>query len=99
MSDRSITIEGRTIDRQIVEQRSLKLASGLASLGIREGDVVAVFMRNRQAYLETILACRRLGVYYCPVNWHFTAKEVQYILEDSGAKIILTQTELLPVAI
>ncbi|AWB35002.1 AMP-binding protein [Orrella marina] len=99
MSDRSITIEGRTIDRQIVEERSLKLASGLASLGIREGDVVAVFMRNRQAYLETILACRRLGVYYCPVNWHFTAKEVQYILEDSGAKIILTQTELLPVAI
>lgn len=98
MQERLITISGATIPRQLIEERSLKLANALVHAGIKEGDVIAAFMRNHQSYLETILACRRLGVYYCPVNWHFTAREVQYILEDSGAKFVITQPELLAVA-
>ena len=98
MHQRLITIEGRTVQRQIVEQRSLQLAQAISEAGLREGDVLAVFMRNRQAYLEAILACRRLGIYYCPINWHFTAPELQYILHDSGAKLLLTEADLLAVA-
>lgn len=98
MQDRKVTIDGRTILRKTVEDRSLQLASALASLGVKEGDVIAVFLRNRQPYLEVILACRRLGIYYCPINWHFTASEVQYIIEDSDARLIITERDLLAIA-
>lgn len=99
MQGRKITIDGQTLARQTIEERSLQLASAMTSAGIREGDVVAVLLRNRQPYLEAILACRRLGVYYCPINWHFTASEVRYILEDSGARLVITEQYLLETAL
>ena len=94
MQNRQITIDGLTIDKAYLDDRSLCLASALVSIGVNEGDVIAVMLHNRQAYLEIIMACRRLGVSYCPINWHFTAGEVQYILEDSGAKVLLTEARL-----
>ncbi|MFW8565968.1 AMP-binding protein [Orrella sp. 11846] len=96
---RQITVDRTTIDRTAIESRSLQVASALHALGIQEGDSVAVYLHNQQAYLEIILACRRLGVYYTPVNWHFTAPEVQYILQDSGAKALFTQSTLLEAAL
>ena len=99
MQNRQVTIDGLTVDRAQIDDRSQCLASALVASGVNEGDVVAVMLHNRQAYLEIILACRRLGVYYCPINWHFTAPEVQFILEDSGAKVLFTETGLVAVAI
>ena len=99
MHNRQITVDGITVDRGQLDDRSQCLASALVASGVKEGDVVAVMLHNRQAYLEIILACRLLGVYYCPINWHFTAPEVQYILEDSGAKVLFTEAGLAPVAV
>ena len=41
---------------------------------------------NRPEWLELMLACRRLGAYWCPINWHYKADEVRHILADSGAE-------------
>lgn len=95
MKGREVWVGSRRVERAWLDERSQRLAHGMAALGIREGDVVAVFMRNHMAYLEIILACRRLGVYYTPINWHFTAAEVAYILQDSGARVVFTETDLL----
>ena len=92
MKERGIFVGARHVPREILTDRSERLAKGMATLGLREGDVVAVLLRNRMAYLEIILACRRLGIYYCPVNWHFTAAELGYILGDSGARAVFTET-------
>lgn len=75
--------------------RGSRLAGGLRALGVAEGDVVAVLMRNDAPYLDVMQACRIAGCYYCPINWHFTADEVGYLLADSGAKVLVAHADLL----
>ncbi len=84
----------RTGDEQVA--RGAQLAGGLRTLGVQEGDVVAVLLRNDPAYADVVHACRTAGCYYCPINWHFTTEEVRFLLTDSGAKVLLVQADLLP---
>src|SRR5260221_1692678 len=79
-----------------LERHAAQAASGIERLGIGEGDVVALMLRNAPAYLEAMLACRMLGAYYCPINWHFKADEDGFILRDSGAKALAVHAEFLP---
>ncbi len=78
-----------------VEARAARLAGGYLALGLAEGDVVALLLRNDPIYCDVILACRTAGVYYCPINWHFTREEARFLLEDSGAKLLVVAADLL----
>ena len=71
-------------------------ANGFRSLGIREGDAVALLLRNDFPYLEASLAAGLIGAYATPINWHFTAEEAGYILADSGAKALVAHADLWP---
>ncbi|MEN7530978.1 acyl-CoA synthetase [Cupriavidus sp. DL-D2] len=79
-----------------VVDRGNRLAGGLRRLGLESGDVVAVLLRNHPVFADVVFACRTAGTYYCPINWHFTAEEVRYLLEDSNARVLITQADLLP---
>jgi long-chain acyl-CoA synthetase len=79
-----------------LERRAARVAAGFERLGIAEGDVVALMFRNSPAFIEAMLACRMLGAYYCPINWHFKADEAGFILRDSGAKALALHAEFLP---
>ena len=82
-------------DADTLAQRAAQLAGGLRRLGLREGDVVAVLLRNDAAYADVMAACRIAGVYYCPVNWHFTPAEIGFILGDCGARAVIGHGDLL----
>ena len=75
--------------------RARRIASGLRAFGVGAGDSVAILMRNDIAFLETSLAAMMLGAYAVPINWHFKAEEVAYILNDSGAKALIGHADLL----
>lgn len=47
-------------------------------------------MVNQIRYYEAVWAAQRGGFRYVPVNWHLVAEEIEYIMEDSGAKVLLT---------
>ncbi|MFT3821862.1 MAG: AMP-binding protein [Rubrivivax sp.] len=85
----------RTVDATAQTDRGACLAGGLRRLGLREGDVLAVLLRNDLPYIDVVHACRIAGIAYCPINWHFTADEVAFIVEDSGAKAVLAHGDLL----
>ena len=72
-----------------VEDRALRGVSGLMRLGIGEGDIVAIMLRNEMAFVEAMLAARLAGAYACPINWHFKAAEAGYILQDCGARVLV----------
>jgi long-chain acyl-CoA synthetase len=72
------------------------VAQGLADLGVGQGDVIALLLRNDLPYLELMQACRIVGCYFCQVNWHLTATEVAYILGDCGPKALFVHSDLLP---
>jgi long-chain acyl-CoA synthetase len=63
-----------------------QLTHGLRELGLRPGDGIAGLLPNGCAALEVYLAALQAGWYYTPVNWHFTAPEIGYIVRDCEAK-------------
>jgi long-chain acyl-CoA synthetase len=71
-----------------------RVASGLERLGVGSGDVVCLMLHNRPEFLETMLAARLLGAYYCPINWHYKSEEAGWILRDSGAKALVIEPTL-----
>lgn len=87
--------EGQSVDAIQQQSRGSRLAGGLRALGLKEGDVVAVFLRNGLEYADVVHACRMAGISYCPINWHFTAQEINFILTDSGAKALIASQDLL----
>ena len=82
-------------DGTALNERAMRLAGGLRKLGLEEGDVLAVLLRNGLPYADVMLACRIAGIFYCPINWHFTAEEVAVLLLDSGARVLLGDADLL----
>lgn len=78
-----------------VQERGTRLAGGLRRLGLEQGAVVAVLLRNDPVFADVVFACRMAGTYYCPINWHFTAEEVRFLLEDSGARVLIVHADLL----
>lgn len=94
----SLIFDGRRLTGLALDARGERLAGGLHRLGLREGDVVAILLRNDPVYADVVLACRIAGISYCPLNWHFTPAELDYILSDSGAKAIIGHADLLAAA-
>jgi len=86
---------GHTIAADEFEQRTLRAAATLRARGVGDGDVVAMLMRNHPTTLELILAARWVGAQWCPINWHYKADEVHYIVDDSGAKVLVADRKLL----
>jgi long-chain acyl-CoA synthetase len=91
----TLEFEGQHVDAEDFFQRYQRAAVALRAAGVGEGDVVALLMRNGPGLLELMLAARWIGALWCPINWHFKADEVQYILNDSQAKVLIADTALL----
>jgi fatty-acyl-CoA synthase len=81
-----------------LNERSIRLARLLHAAGLRPGDVVALFMENNIRYHEVYWAAVRSGMYLCAVNKYLTAPEAAYIVNDSGAKALVTSAALGSVA-
>jgi long-chain acyl-CoA synthetase len=78
-----------------IEDRTAKLAGGLHKLGVGAGDCVGLLMRNDIAFIEVAYAAMRLGAYGVPINWHFKAEEINYILKDSATSVLIAHADLL----
>ncbi|MBV9511011.1 MAG: AMP-binding protein [Caulobacteraceae bacterium] len=74
--------------------RARRAATGLHGMGVGSGDAIAVMLRNDFAFFEASEAANQLGAYTVLVNWHFTPEEVNYILTDSGAKVLIVHADL-----
>lgn len=65
--------------------RANQVAHTLVELGVQPGDRVATLLKNGIEFVETYFAIAKLGAVMMPVNWRLVAREVAYILSDSGA--------------
>src|SRR6476646_11860980 len=78
-----------------VADRTARIAGGLERLGVKQGESVCILMRNDIAFIEAAYAAMRLGAYAVPVNWHFKPEEVGYVLNDSGARVLIGHADML----
>lgn len=85
----------RAIGTDALLERASRAASGLAALGVGQGDTVALYLRNDIAFFEASFAAGLLGAYPVPVNWHYTEEEAAYLLGDCAARAIVIHADLL----
>jgi acyl-CoA synthetase (AMP-forming)/AMP-acid ligase II len=73
---------------------ALKLAAHLINTGITKGDRVAICMNNNWSCIVSIYATTLAGGVFLVINPQTKANKLQFILKDSGAKILITESFL-----
>lgn len=73
-----------------LQRRVQALAGHFADQGLAPGERVAIYMKNRPAYLDALLAAWYAGLIVVPINAKLHWCEVDYILEDSGSRLLIS---------
>jgi long-chain acyl-CoA synthetase len=84
----AIVYEGQTIDYAALLVRIEQVVQRLRSLGVRKGDVFAVFGQNHPEHLFCYYAASKMGSVFVPVNPNLTPAEVDYNFRHSEAKVL-----------
>nr|APD72040.1 non-ribosomal peptide synthetase 6 [Streptomyces sp.] len=79
-----------------LEARSERLAGELVRHGVRRGSVVAVALRRSPSMVVALLAVLKAGGGYLPVDPAYPADRISYILDDSGAQLVVTDATTAP---
>jgi len=83
----------RALSWRELDEASAALAGGYRALGLEPGDRIASLMPNRIDLVVHYLACFRAGLIATPLNYRYTAREIDHALQVSGARIILAHVE------
>ncbi|MBC5783750.1 AMP-binding protein [Ramlibacter sp. USB13] len=70
-------------------QAAARRGGALRAAGVEQGDRVAVMCPNRAECLETVLGCGWIGAASVPVNSASMGPQIQYLLADSGARLLV----------
>ncbi|MDF2051447.1 long-chain fatty acid--CoA ligase [Arthrobacter sp. Cr_A7] len=89
---------GRTVSYLELADRTDRLATVLRDRGVAKGDRVAYLGENHPSFVETFFACGLLGAIFVPLNTRLAAPELQFQLQDSGARILVNAAALEEVA-
>ena len=97
--DKAIAVcDGTAVTYQDMVDWSARLAGGLRERGVGFGDVVGLLSYNSTEFLATIFAANSLGAVAMPINWRLAAAELRYLLEHSGAKVLVCDEALIDLA-
>jgi acyl-CoA synthetase (AMP-forming)/AMP-acid ligase II len=77
-----------------VARRARAQAAGLDALGVAQGERVAILSHNSARLLTSFFGVSGFGRVLVPINFRLNAEEVGYIVEHSGASVLLVDPEL-----
>jgi long-chain acyl-CoA synthetase len=77
-----------------VNANANRIARLLRRAGLQAGDAVALVASNRAEFVEVLAATLRAGFRLTPVNWHLTADEIAYILNDCEARAVFCEARI-----
>jgi len=92
----AMTYLGRTWTWKEWHDRVHRAAGGLRDLGVARGDVVSFLDKNHPACVEISLAAGSIGAANAIINWRSAGDEIDYAVNDSGAKVLFVGRELMP---
>ena len=88
----AILFENREVSYRELDENANKIANGLKSLGINKGDRVALMMPNIPDFIYAFFGIQKLGAVAVPFNTMYKGREIIHILNDCGARAIITMT-------
>ena len=80
---------GETVSYAELESRANRGAHAFRALGVQVGDTVAMACENRPEFFDLFWATQRAGITLVPMSTRLKADEIAYIVEDSGARVLL----------
>ncbi|MBX6377268.1 MAG: long-chain-fatty-acid--CoA ligase [Clostridia bacterium] len=86
----------RTLDYAGLHERTGRVAAGLAAAGVKRDDRVVLSLRNRPETLEALMAVMKAGAVAVPTNPSFSARELGYVIGQSGASAVVCEGDQLP---
>ena len=93
----AIEFEEQRVTFKEIYLQANKVANAFQSIGILKGDRVAQYMPNSLELVYSLVGNFRNGSIVVPMNINFKEQEISHILIDSGAKVIITDMERLPI--
>ena len=81
---------GETVTYEEHNDRSNQGAQLFRSLGLKTGDVIALMLDNHPRYFEIAWAAQRSGLYFTCISSKLSAGEIEYIMQDCEAKVLIT---------
>ncbi|MEO0608111.1 MAG: acyl-CoA synthetase [Pseudomonadota bacterium] len=89
---------GETVTFAELDKRSNQIAHAFRTLGLKQGDTLAIFAENSARYFEICWGAQRAGLYFVAISSRLTTPEVEYIIKDSGARLLIASASLKTVA-
>lgn len=91
--DKPVTIfKGARISYQEMDQITDRLAAGLASLGVKKGDRVGIFMPNSPQFVMAFFGALKIGAVVVATNPLYSAREIEHQLNDAGVEVMLVMS-------
>jgi long-chain acyl-CoA synthetase len=81
-----------------LDERSSRLANGLLELGVGEGLRIAYLGRSAPQVVELLFAAAKVGAVLVPLNWRLSPSELDAVLEDSRAPLLVVAPPYLELA-
>ena len=81
--------------RQLAD-RIYRLCSFLKTTGVDKGDRLAILHQNSHQFIEAYFAAAHLGAILVPLNIRLSPRELSFILEDSGAALLISSRRFGP---
>ena len=86
--------EGLTLTCGELDRAANRIAHALLARGVRRGDVVAVCMGRSPELVAAELGVLKAGAAYVPIDPAYPGERIAFMLEDSEARVLLTQEAL-----
>lgn len=86
--------DGKTHSFREINAAANRIVRRLRAAGVTSGDAIALICSNRHEFIEVLAAALRGGYRLTPINWHLTADEIRYIVNDCEAKAVFADARV-----
>ena len=90
----ALVFDDRSFTYRQLDDAVSAAAAGLVARGLQQGDRVAAYGTNSDAYVIGFLACCRAGLVHVPINYALRGEELRYLVVQSGARAVLVDPAL-----
>jgi len=92
----ALHFDGKALTYKELNLRANRVANGLQRLGVGKGDRVAIMLPNIPEFVYAFVGALKLGAIAVPFNTLYKGGEIQRILKDSGARVLIALTNFAP---
>lgn len=95
----SFAVDDATATYAQADERSDRLAAGLARLGVARGDRVLVMTGNRLEFVLTWFALNKLGAFHAPINTDYRGEFLEHVANTAQARIMVVESQHVPTVV